>query len=216
MQNVIKEYPDMLIQQHTPPVAEGEWTASVVHQVGFGPDATSTAAVHRHRGGRMVEEYWFGRELTEGEQDPYAHEEPFITITSPDSHLLQVSVDVRPGWSVVVRGSEVGKRSATFTRREDGEAVEQLRFLATLTARARSGWPLAAPTDDSREACQARPGKSRHATGADSQDDGGATPCSTSIPIAHGFVDGGSDSANDEDEGGSPSPASCGGLVRRP
>ncbi|GGN00641.1 hypothetical protein GCM10011578_022350 [Streptomyces fuscichromogenes] len=130
MQNVIEEYPDMLIRQHTPPVAEGEWTASVVHQVGFGPDATSTAAVHRHRGGKMVEEYWFGRALTEGEPDRYAGEEPFLTITSPDSHLLQVSVDVRPGWSVVVRGSEVGRRSATFTRREDGEVVEQLRFLA--------------------------------------------------------------------------------------
>ncbi|MFD5128936.1 nuclear transport factor 2 family protein [Streptomyces olindensis] len=130
MQNVIKDYPDMLIQQQNPLVAEGEWTASVVHQVGFGPAATSTAAIHRHRGGQMVEEYWFGRRLTEGEPDPYADEEPFVTITSPDSRLLQVSVDVRPGWSVVVRGSEVGRRSATFARLEDGEVVERLRFLA--------------------------------------------------------------------------------------
>ncbi|MFE0254696.1 hypothetical protein [Streptomyces sp. NPDC059010] len=91
------------------------------------PRRLSTATA----GGQMVEEYWFGRELTEGEPDPYADEEPFITITSPDSHMLQVSVDVRPGWSVVVRGSEVGRRSATFTRRDDGKVVEQFRFLAT-------------------------------------------------------------------------------------
>ncbi|NEB00902.1 hypothetical protein [Streptomyces sp. SID13726] len=52
----------MLIQRHSPPVAEGEWTASVVHQVGFGSSPMSTAAVHRHRGGRMVEEYWFSGE----------------------------------------------------------------------------------------------------------------------------------------------------------
>ncbi|MFI1051338.1 hypothetical protein [Streptomyces griseoruber] len=70
------------------------------------------------------------RELTKEEHDPYEDEKPFVTITSPDSELLQVAADVRPGWSAVIRGDELGKRSAAFTRREGGEVVEQLRFAA--------------------------------------------------------------------------------------
>ncbi|WP_293997591.1 hypothetical protein [Streptomyces sp.] len=41
-----------------------------------------------------------------------------------------MAADVRPGWSAVIRGHELGKRSATFTRREGGKIVEQLRFVA--------------------------------------------------------------------------------------
>ncbi|MER5183741.1 hypothetical protein ABT009_36290 [Streptomyces sp. NPDC002896] len=127
MKDILKDNPDARILQHYPQVVQGEWTATVGHYV---PGGFRLCTVARHHRGQMVEEYIFGRELAEGEPDPYAHEEPFVTITSPDSHLLQVAADVRPGWSCVIRGSQVGKRSATFTRREGGKVVEQLRFAA--------------------------------------------------------------------------------------
>ncbi|CAM5581381.1 hypothetical protein [Streptomyces aurantiogriseus] len=53
-----------------------------------------------------------------------------MSITSPDNHLLQVAADIRPGWNVTIRGTQLGKRSATFTRREGGKVVERLRFAA--------------------------------------------------------------------------------------
>jgi hypothetical protein len=56
--------------------------------------------------------------------------EILVSITSPDSQALQVAADIRPGWNVTIRGTQLGKRSATFTRREGGKVVEQLRFAA--------------------------------------------------------------------------------------
>jgi len=114
------------IIQHYPNVVQGDWTATVGHYVGD----FNICTVARHYKGQMIEEYLFTRQLADDEPDPYANEKPYVTITSPDSRLLQVSADVRPGWTCVIRGNEVGKRSATFTRAEGGKVVERLRFIA--------------------------------------------------------------------------------------
>ncbi|MFF4258763.1 hypothetical protein ACFY1L_47070 [Streptomyces sp. NPDC001663] len=127
MKGILVDNPEARILQHYPQVAQGEWTAVVGHYV---PGDFRLCTFARHHEGRIVEEYLFMRELTEEEPDPYEDEKPFVTITSPDDKLLQVAADVRPGWSAVIRGDELGKRSATFTRRESGEVVEQLRFAA--------------------------------------------------------------------------------------
>jgi hypothetical protein len=127
MKDILVDNPDARILQHYPQVAQGEWTAVVGHYV---PGDFRLCTFARHREGQIVEEYLFMRELTETEPDPFADEKPFVDITSPDSTLLQVAADVRPGWSAVIRGQELGKRSATFTRREGDKIVEQLRFAA--------------------------------------------------------------------------------------
>ncbi|MBO4256957.1 hypothetical protein [Streptomyces griseorubiginosus] len=127
MKDILVDNPDARILQHYPQVAQGEWTAVVGHYV---PGDFRLCTFARHREGQIVEEYLFMRELTAAEPDPYADEKPFVDITSPDSTLLQVAADVRPGWNAVIRGHELGKRSATFTRREGGKVVERLRFAA--------------------------------------------------------------------------------------
>ncbi|MER6273755.1 hypothetical protein ACFY0B_25210 [Streptomyces sp. NPDC001797] len=127
MKDILVDNPDARILQHYPQVAQGEWTAVVGHYV---PGDFRLCTFARHHEGQIVEEYLFMRELTGEEPDPYTDEKPFVTITSPDSELLQVAADVRPGWSAVIRGDELGKRSATFTRSEGGKVVEQLRFAA--------------------------------------------------------------------------------------
>ncbi|WP_181802983.1 hypothetical protein [Streptomyces shenzhenensis] len=127
MKDILVDNPEARILQHYPQVAQGEWTAVVGHYV---PGDFRLCTFARHHEGQIVEEYLFMRELAKEEPDPYEDEKPFVTITSPDSELLQVAADVRPGWSAVIRGDELGKRSATFTRREVGEVVEELRFAA--------------------------------------------------------------------------------------
>ncbi|MGW1024791.1 hypothetical protein ACWD4J_13990 [Streptomyces sp. NPDC002577] len=127
MKDILVDFPDARILQHYPQVVQGDWTATVGHYV---PGGFRLCTFARHHRGQMVEEYLFTREMAEDEPDPYADDEPFVTITSPDSRLLQVAADVRPGWTAVIRGSELGKRSATFTRTEGGKVVEQLRFAA--------------------------------------------------------------------------------------
>jgi len=126
MKEILVDFPDARIIQHFPNVVQGPWTATVGHYVGD----FNICTVARHERGQMVEEYLFTRELAKDEPDPYANDKPLVTITSPDNQLLQVAADVRPGWSCVIRGSEVGKRSATLTRRERGQVVEQYRFVA--------------------------------------------------------------------------------------
>ena len=127
MKDILVDFPDARILQHYPQIVQGPWTAVVGHYV---PGGFHIGTVARHDRGQIVEEYLFTRELAEDEPDPYANEKPYVTITSPDNQLLQVAADVRPGWSCVIRGSKVGERSATFTRREGGKVVEQLRFAA--------------------------------------------------------------------------------------
>jgi hypothetical protein len=88
----------------------------------------SVVTVARWREGQMIEGYLFTRRLADDERDPQADAEPFVTITSPDSRLLQVAADVRPGWSCVIRGDKVGSRSLTLARREGDTVVEQFRY----------------------------------------------------------------------------------------
>ena len=127
MKDILVDFPEARILQHYPQVVQGEWTATVGH---YDPVPFRLCTFARHRRGQMVEEYLFTREMAEDEPDPYANDEIVVSITNPDSWLLQVAADVRPGWTAVIRGSQVGKRSATFTRREGGKVVEQLRFAA--------------------------------------------------------------------------------------
>jgi hypothetical protein len=126
MKQIVVDFPDARIIQHYPNVVQGDWTATIGHYVGDFRICT----VARHHRGQMVEEYLFTRELAEGEPDPYADAKPYVTIASPDNRVLQVSADIRPGWSCVIRGDQLGKRSTTVSRTENGKVVEQYRFAA--------------------------------------------------------------------------------------
>ncbi|GHB59630.1 hypothetical protein GCM10010306_061450 [Streptomyces umbrinus] len=127
MKDILVVYPEARIVQHYPNVVQGDWTATIGH---YNLEGVNVCTVARHDRGQMVEEYLFTRLLADDEPDPYAKDEILVSITSPDSGLLQVAADVRPGWNVTIRGTQVGKRSATFTRREGGKVVERLRFAA--------------------------------------------------------------------------------------
>lgn len=127
MQDILKTYPQARIAQHSPIVAEGPWTAVVGHYVPY--TTVHVCTVARWHRGQVAEEFLFTNLLTTGQKGPYAKDEPLVTITNPDSRLLQDSVDVEPGWNCVVRGSRPFHRSATFTLRQGGKVSDELRFL---------------------------------------------------------------------------------------
>lgn len=127
MKDILVTYPEARIVQHYPNVVQGDWTATIGH---YNLEGVNVCTVARHRRGQMVEEYLFTRLLADDEPDPYANDKVMVSITSPDSQLLQVAADIRPGWNVTIRGTQLGKRSATFTRREGRKVVERLRFAA--------------------------------------------------------------------------------------
>ena len=127
MKDILVTYPEARIVQHYPNVVQADWTATIGH---YNLEGVNVCTVARHHRGQMVEEYLFTRLLADDEPDPYAKDEILVSITSPDSQALQVAADIRPGWNVTIRGTQLGKRSATFTRREGGKVVEQLRFAA--------------------------------------------------------------------------------------
>ena len=114
MKDILVVYPEARIVQHYPNIVQGPWTATIGH---YNLEGVNVCTVARHDRGQMVEEYLFTRLLAADEPDPYANDEILVSITSPDSKLLQVAADVRPGWNVTIRGTQLGKRSATFTRR---------------------------------------------------------------------------------------------------
>jgi hypothetical protein len=129
MQQILVQYPDARILQHYPVITEGAWTAVIGHYVPVEMNV-SIATIGRWARGQLVEELLFTRKLADGEPDPNAGAPIYASITSPDSHLLQVAADVRPGWSCVVRGLHPTTRSVTFTRIDNGTIAEQYTYAA--------------------------------------------------------------------------------------
>jgi hypothetical protein len=127
MQDVLKQFPAAQIAAHSPVIAQGPWTAMVGHYTPYTTVRVCTVA--RWQRGQMVEEFLFTNPLSSGQKDPYAKETPYVIITNPDSTLLQDTVDLEPGWTCVIRGEQMFKRSATLTRRQGGKVVEEIRFL---------------------------------------------------------------------------------------
>jgi hypothetical protein len=85
------EAPNALVATHQPHVARGDWTATVG---GIPTMEIRTATVVRWRGGQIIREILFMRELPAREiPDPTTR--PTLTLTNPDNDELRRAVGVR-------------------------------------------------------------------------------------------------------------------------
>jgi hypothetical protein len=106
------------ILQHSPILAQGEWTA-VVGMTGGGNMAT----IGKWKDGALSEEYIFVRPLTSDEAKAVDVSKPIVTITTPDDQELRAATGAEPGWSAAMVDGY-----AIFTQTVGGEAVQTLGF----------------------------------------------------------------------------------------
>lgn len=106
------------IVQHSPSVAEGEWTAVVGVQ---GNSSIATIAIWKD--GVMSAEYLFLRPLTDEEIKAVDVSKPIVTVTTPDDQDLRAATGAEAGWSAVMVDG-----NAIFTQTTDGEVTKQLGF----------------------------------------------------------------------------------------
>lgn len=106
------------ITQHSPSLAEGEWTA-VVGVTANGNMAT----IGKWKDGALTAEHLFVRPLSADEVKAVDVSEPIITVTTSDDQALRAATGAEPGWSaVMVEGF------AVFTQTVDGKVAQQLGF----------------------------------------------------------------------------------------
>jgi hypothetical protein len=121
MEGMLKQMPESRVVQHTPTVAQGEWTCVV----GKGPGITM-ATVAKWRDGAISEEYLFMREVPAGKPAPKLKGAPLVKISNQgDTRAL---TGAEPGWSCVYGRGEDGKAFVTFTRTEKGKETQRMVF----------------------------------------------------------------------------------------
>lgn len=106
------------ITQHSPSLAQGEWTAVV------GSSANGNmATIGKWKDGALTAEHLFVRPLTAEEVKTIDVSKPVISVTTPDDAGLRAATGAEPNWSaVMVEGF------AIFTQTVDGKVVQQLGF----------------------------------------------------------------------------------------
>ncbi|MDV3253749.1 hypothetical protein DevBK_20605 [Devosia sp. BK] len=105
------------IVQHSPNVAQGEWTAVV----GF--SASSLATIGKWKDGVLTEEHLFLRPLSAEETKSVDMSNPIIVITTPDDAELRAATGAEAGWSATMVDGY-----AVFTQTLDGKVTQQLGF----------------------------------------------------------------------------------------
>jgi len=106
------------IAQHSPSLAQGEWTAVVGVSA-----AGSMATIATWKDGAMTAEHLFIRPLSADEIAKVDVSAPIVTVTTPDDAALRAATGAEPGWSaVMVEGF------AVFTRTVDGKVTQTLGF----------------------------------------------------------------------------------------
>ncbi len=106
------------IVQHSPSLAEGEWTAVVGVTA-----AGNMATIARWKDGAMTTEHLFIRPLTADEIAAVDVSAPIVTVTTPDDAALRAATGAEPGWgAVMVDGF------AIFTQTVDGKVTQTLGF----------------------------------------------------------------------------------------
>ncbi|MFD8001772.1 nuclear transport factor 2 family protein [Streptomyces mirabilis] len=128
MRNFVVQYPDLQIRRHDPNVAQGDWTATVGHAAGIAPDdqIMRVVTVARWVRRQVAEEYIFMRELPA--DTPAPKSKPTISVATPNDRQLWLAAGLEFGWRCDVYGWGTGKKTAVFTKSQDGEIVERLAF----------------------------------------------------------------------------------------
>ncbi len=106
------------ITQHSPSLAEGEWTAVV----GVTP-AGNMATIGKWKDGALSAEYLFIRPLSADEVKAVDVSRPVITVTTPDDAALRAATGAEPGWSAAMVDGY-----AIFTQTVDGKVTQTLGF----------------------------------------------------------------------------------------
>ena len=122
MEALLKGTPEVRIIQHTPTVAEGEWTCVV----GLAPGSPPMATVARWRDGAISEEYLFVKQLPSGTPAPKLKGAPLVKISNQGD--LRALSGAEPGWSCVYGRGESGKSVVTFTKTEKGKTTQTIVF----------------------------------------------------------------------------------------
>jgi hypothetical protein len=106
------------ITQHSPSLAQGEWTA-VVGVTANGNMST----IGKWKDGALTAEYLFIRPLKAEEIKAVDVSKPIVTVTTPDDAALRAATGAEIGWSaVMVDGYSI------FTQTVDGKVAQQLGF----------------------------------------------------------------------------------------
>jgi hypothetical protein len=106
------------IVQHSPSLAQGEWTAVV------GISAAGTmATIATWKDGAMTAEHLFIRPLSADEIAKVDVSAPIVTVITPDDAVLRAATGAEPGWSAVMVDGY-----AIFTQTVDGQVTQTLGF----------------------------------------------------------------------------------------
>lgn len=125
LQPMLKQTLDMKIGQHSPNVARKEWTGVVGTSY---PGKSKMATIAKWKDGLIAEEYLFMKQLSEAEISKInLSSKVIVKFESPNDKALQNSVDIQPGWSCTMAEID-GKRTAIFTKNENGKITEKLIF----------------------------------------------------------------------------------------
>jgi hypothetical protein len=106
------------ITQHSPSLAQGEWTA-VVGITANGNMAT----IGKWKDGALTAEHLFVRPLSVEEVKAVDVSKPIVTVTTPDDAGLRAATGAEPGWTAVMVDGY-----AVFTQTVDGKMAQQLGF----------------------------------------------------------------------------------------
>jgi hypothetical protein len=114
---------DRRIVQHSPIVADGDWTCVV--GISVRNDKLVTAA--KWRDGAISEEYILTNQLKPGTPKPTISGAPMITISNQNANLKR-EVGAEPGWSCTMGRTADGKAVISLTKRNDAATADELTF----------------------------------------------------------------------------------------
>ena len=125
IEGTLKSMPDARIAQHSPIVAEGEWTCMVGVIV---PMNLKMVTVAKWRDGAIAEEYIFMNLVKQGAAPPTLSGVPIVNISNRRPELRR-EIGAEPGWSCVFGTGVDGKRAVVLTKSKDGATAEDLVFV---------------------------------------------------------------------------------------
>jgi hypothetical protein len=121
MEAILKQMPDSRLVQHTPTIAEGEWTCVV----GLSPGLT-VATVAKWRDGAISEEYLFMTPLPAGTAPPALQGEPIARISNDGAPRALTGAE--PGWSCVFGRAASGKYVVAMTKTAGDGPAQSIVF----------------------------------------------------------------------------------------
>ena len=106
------------VTQHSPSLAQGDWTAVVGITAGG-----NMATIGKWKNGALSDEYLFVRPLIANQIKAVDVSKPIVTVTTPDDQALRSATGAEKGWSAVMADGY-----AIFTQTVDGKVAQQLGF----------------------------------------------------------------------------------------